>query len=145
MKEGEEFWLDWETCVLQGWEFKKSELVVAAIREGIKHGDDFPPVIVYQVGDVAQRVFCIAPSEALQKEESAGGHHRAFGHHQEETKLKCLLVRKPHLPHHMGNKVTRDIRTITLVPDAEAEEPYAAKKARFADYRPVPGIPETYQ
>ena len=120
--------LDLRQVDLHGWETEKDRRCIDAIIEGIKAGDEFPPVPVRKIDDrtyVLATGFCILVGD---DERVDGGHHRALGHYLAGVPLKCELF-----PNFLGASIPKHpISKIVLV---EKPELYERKKKEFSSYR----------
>lgn len=94
----EESFLDLSKVELFCWEREKSDLVINSILEGIKCGDDFPPVFVVRFKGVY-----FLDNRTRNTEASGvyldGGHNRAIGHFIAGAPLKCLVRESFKLPY----------------------------------------------
>lgn len=84
----EEFYLDWDEDELMVWEKSSRSLVVKAIIEGIKLNHVFPPVSIVKAGS---NLYCLLPGGIDLQGYSNGGHHRAMGHREMGSPLRCYF------------------------------------------------------
>jgi len=92
---GEIIFLDLDKVVFYGRQDFVNGYKLDAIVEGIKSGDDFPPVFVSETTNGSYTIELVTD---LLDETNYGGHHRALGHKKTHRPLKCVKLNEARIP-----------------------------------------------
>jgi hypothetical protein len=87
--EGETY-LDLNKVKLYGWERQKSDLVVDSFVRSVELGDEFSPVMVYQVDNNTYELTTLSDVPCLRRTD--GGHTRAVAHYIDNKPLKVKIM-----------------------------------------------------
>lgn len=129
-----QFYLDWSKHKLWGLEDRRSRQAVDAIIRGIRMGDGFPPVFIYQISELEFSIVGTSYTDTTVGRKKDGGHTRARGHNLINAPLLCQIEknRPDVLPGYLDPYGTINISEIVLIDDLET---YLTKKKWFPNYR----------